>query len=160
MTHRHGCGCSSNSTTTVKLSDRFEYCSSANSDFRQDSFSSLFELFESNLNSSFKADAVTQKESPLTGTTVQIRDDTEDVWLILMPVGTLADLDFKFPIASGSSPNATDKQEITVSTTQILTAVTTDGNGATILGGPTTLAANGFFKMKYDLVNNTWYRIG
>lgn len=156
----HGCGCANNSTTTVKLSDRFDYCSASNSDQRSDSFSSLFELFESNLNSSFKADAETQKESPLTGTTVQIRDDTEDVWLILTPVGTLADLDFKYPIASGSSPNATDKQEVTVSTTQILTAVTHDGNGATVLGAPTSMTANGFFRMKYDSVNNTWYRIG
>lgn len=122
--------------------------------------SQILTLFNSSNATTFVVKDETQKESPLTGATLQIRDDTENVFLVVTPTGTLANLDFKFPIATGSAPKATDKQEVVVTTTQILTAVTHDGNGATVQGGPTTLAANGFFRMKYDKVNNTWYRIG
>lgn len=155
-----GCGCSDNSNTTVTLSDRFDYCSSSNSDQRSDSFQSLFDLFEENLQSSYVQQDERQRESPLTGATVQIRDDTESVWLTVTPAGTLADLDFKYPIASGSNPNATDLQEITINSTQELTALTHDGNGASVIGAPATLAQNGFFRMKYDEQNNAWYRVG
>ena len=44
---------------------------------------------------------------------------------------------------------------------QIFTAFVVDGNGATaVTGAPTTLAANAYFKLCYDLATSTWYRIG
>jgi hypothetical protein len=33
-------------------------------------------------------------------------------------------------------------------------------SGATVLGAPTTLAANGFFTMIYRSATTTWYRNG
>jgi hypothetical protein len=53
-----------------------------------------------------------------------------------------------------------DKQEILVNTTQAITALTINANGATIVGAPTTLAAGGFFRLRFDGVLDTWYRVG
>lgn len=56
--------------------------------------------------------------------------------------------------------DAEDQQELLVSTTQAVTALTVSGNGATVNGAPTTLAANGFFRLRFDEVLKTWQRVG
>lgn len=53
-----------------------------------------------------------------------------------------------------------DGQEVVVTSTQAITALAVPGNGATVNGAPSTLAANGFFRLRYDQINNTFYRIG
>ena len=55
--------------------------------------------------------------------------------------------------------NCADKQEILVNSTQIVTALAITANGATVKGAPTTLAANAFFKLRFDGVLKTWYRV-
>lgn len=50
-------------------------------------------------------------------------------------------------------------QEVRVTCTQSVAALAINGNGATVLGGPTTLAANGFFTLSYDNISNIWYRV-
>jgi hypothetical protein len=32
--------------------------------------------------------------------------------------------------------------------------------GATVVGAPTSLAANDFFLLRFDAVTGTWYRVG
>lgn len=51
-----------------------------------------------------------------------------------------------------------DHQRVNVVSTQAVTALTVAGNGATVTGAPTTLAANGFFTLRYDAVLGGWYR--
>lgn len=51
-------------------------------------------------------------------------------------------------------------QEVLVTCTQAVAALTVNGAGATVLGAPTALAANGFFRLRFDLISTTWYRIG
>lgn len=53
-----------------------------------------------------------------------------------------------------------DGQEVLVTCTKAITALTVAGNGAAVNGAPTTLAANGWFRMKFDLASITWYRVG
>jgi len=53
-----------------------------------------------------------------------------------------------------------DKQELLVNTTQAVTTLTVSANGATVVGAPTTLAAGGFFCLRFDGVLDTWYRVG
>lgn len=106
---------------------------------------------QANLNFASNA-LVSQYGVPLTGTTVTVA--TGNTWLILTPAGTLAALTIALPT------NRTDKQEVLVNSTQILTALTVSGAGTTVVGAPTTLAANGFFKMRYDAVLNSWFRVG
>ena len=82
---------------------------------------------------------------------------SNDVHLILTPAAGYANGTLVMPLAS----TARDKQEVTVNCTQVVTALALTANGATsIVGAPTGLAANDFFKLKYDLATNNWYRVG
>jgi hypothetical protein len=77
-----------------------------------------------------------------------------DTWLLLTPTGTLAVGTIVLP----SAP--TDKQEVSVNCTQIVTALTVSAGGTTVTGAPTTLAtANEFFTMRYDAATSAWYRV-
>ena len=98
---------------------------------------------------------LTQYATPLTGTTVKAVPllTGQSVWLLLTPAGTIAAL----TVTLFDSPQ--DKQEINVTTTQTITALTVGGNGYTVLGAPTTLAANGFFTLRFDAVNKVYYRV-
>ena len=81
----------------------------------------------------------------------------KDVHLILTPVAGYAAGTLVLPPVAGLR----DKQEVTVNCTQAVTTLTITPNGATaVTGAPTTLTANAFFKLCYDLVTSTWYRIG
>lgn len=74
------------------------------------------------------------------------------VYLKLTPSGTLASGQINLPLT------AVDMQELLVSTRQTITALGV--GGATVYGAPTTLAANGFFRLRYDGVEGTWSRVG
>lgn len=81
----------------------------------------------------------------------------DNVHLILTPTAGYAAGTIVLP------PVATvvDKQEVLVNCTQQVTALTVNGNGAVaVTGEPTSLAADDFFKLKYDAVLQTWYRVG
>jgi len=53
-----------------------------------------------------------------------------------------------------------DGQQVVVTSTQAVTTLTVSGNGASVNGAPSTLAANGYFRLRYDQINNSFYRIG
>lgn len=99
---------------------------------------------------------ITQYAAPVTGATLQITDSGQSVWLILTPAGTLSTLTLKMPLNTGVE----DKTELLVNSTQIVTTLSFDANGGTIVGAPTTLAANAFFRLRFDVVLQTWYRVG
>jgi hypothetical protein len=74
--------------------------------------------------------------------------------LILTPDGAYAD----GAVVLDSAP--ADRDEVLLNTTQAVTTFVVNGNGRTVVGAPTTMAANGFFRLKYDAVLATWYRVG
>lgn len=76
------------------------------------------------------------------------------VWLLLTPLAGYAAGTVVLP----ATP--VDRQEVLVTSTQSITTLTVSGNGKTVNGAPSTLAANAFFRLKYDGVNQSWYRIG
>jgi hypothetical protein len=54
-----------------------------------------------------------------------------------------------------------DKQEVLVNCTQQVTALTVNGNGAVaVTGEPASLGADDYFRLKYDAIMRTWYRVG
>lgn len=100
---------------------------------------------------------LTQYAAPsATGFSVQITDGDENVWLVLTPVAGYATGTIVLPL----STNAVDRQEILINCTQVVTTLTVDGNGATVTGEPSGLAANDFFRLRFDGVTSTWYRVG
>lgn len=102
---------------------------------------------------------VTQYASPsATGFTVAVSPTTTgtSMFLLLKPVGAYATGTINLPALA----SAVDGQEVLVHCTQAVTTLTVSGNGASTGGAPTTIAANGFFRMRYDGVDQKWYRVG
>jgi hypothetical protein len=91
-----------------------------------------------------------------TGFTVTITDASDSVWLVLTPLAGYAAGTITLPAVGNSVSN----QEVLVNCTQAVTALTVSGNGATVAGAPTALAANAFFRLKFEPVLKTWYRVG
>lgn len=86
-----------------------------------------------------------------TGFTVTLTG-TDDIWLVLTPLTGYA----AGTIALPSAP--VDHQTVTVSCSQAVTTLIV--SVGSIAGAPATLAANGFFTMRYEAVTQIWRRVG
>lgn len=132
--------------------DQIPVWATSNGDTRKSSLTLLLSWMQSNL--SLPGTLTTQYAAPSsTGFTVTIAQG--DTWLLLTPTGTFAAGTIVLP------STATDKAEVSVNCTQIVTALTVSAGGTTVTGAPTTLAsANGFFTLRFDAATNAWYRVG
>lgn len=139
----------------VVSSDQFPIYSSENGDARKASMATLLAFFAGQITAD--DDKLTQYAAPsATGFSVTVNNDDQSVWLILTPTGAFAAGTLVLPAVA----NCKDRQEILVNCTQAITALTVTGNGSTVTGAPTTLAANGYFRLRFDAVTKTWYRVG
>lgn len=120
--------------------------------------SSLIDYIQDNL--TFPSQFESQYAAPsATGFSVTISPGAAggNVHLILTPVAGYAAGTIVLPAVA----SVIDGQEVLVNCTQAVTTLTVSGNGAlAVTGAPTTLAANAFFRLKYDAVVQTWYRVG
>lgn len=89
-----------------------------------------------------------------TGTTVDLPDDAENVFL--KHAATIAALTLNMPI------NPRDGQVVTVHSVSIVTALTMSAapGGDTIVGALTALTAAGFASWTYDKQGAVWRRVG
>ena len=140
---------------TVTAGDLLAVFSQANGDARAAAISVIAAYIQTLLTA--VDGKVTQYAAPsATGFTVTITNADESVWLVLTPVAGYAAGTIKLPAVA----NCVDKQEILVNTTQAITTLTVDGNGATVTGEPATMAADAFFLLRFEGVTKTWYRVG
>jgi hypothetical protein len=103
---------------------------------------------------------VTQYAAPnVSGYAVTVSPPTSGspVWLLLTPTGAFASLTINLPAGVNG-------QEVLVCSTQAVTALAvlgaTVGAGAQpVNGAPATLATNGYFRLKFDAVTGSWYRV-
>lgn len=105
------------------------------------------------------AGLVTQYAAPnATGFNVMIAPPTTgaSVYLRMSPLAGYAAGTITLPLLA----SCIDGQELLVSCTQAVTTLTVAGNGATVNGAPTTLAANAFFRLRFDAVSDSWARVG
>lgn len=129
--------------------------STSNGDTRKVPLSTLLDFIAAN--QAVQPDKVTQYAAPsATGFSVQISDGADSIWLQLKPMGTYADGTIVLPTLA----NCIDKQEVLVNCTRAVSALTINGNGASVVGVPTILAANEFFRLRFDAITETWYRVG
>ena len=92
-----------------------------------------------------------------TGFSATIAESTgRNVWLYLTPVAGYANGAIVLPSATDSVHG----QEVVVSCTQSVTTLAVTSSGSTVTGVPTTLAANAFFRLKFESVTKTWQRVG
>jgi len=130
----------------------------SNGDTRKISASSLSDYVETSIVDKFPEYTVQRSSPSATGFSVTISStDGTSIHLILTPVAGYAAGTIVLPAAA----TCVDKQEVLVNCTQIVTTLTISENGAShVTGEPTTLAANAFFRLRYDLTTLGWYRVG
>lgn len=149
---------------SLAAGDLLAVYSQSNGDARKAAISVLLAYMQANItfpDSDSIQEYTTQYSAPSsTGFNITITDGADDntnVHLILTPTAGFAAGTITLPPIAG----VVDKQEVLVNCTQAVTTLTVAGNGASaVTGAPTTLAANGFFRMKFDSLTDTWYRIG
>lgn len=147
------------SVDTVVAGDNSVIYSSSNGDARKASMTVLQAYMQASLDFSVNdfPQFVTQIAPGLAaGFSVQVTEGSSNIFLILggstSATGT---------IVLPTWANVIDGQEILVSTAIEVTTLTVDDNGATtIIGSPTTIAAGGFFRLRYDVTSTSWYRVG
>lgn len=137
-------------------SDLIPVYSQYNGDARKASLDVLAAFVQSTIVSA--GDKVTQYAAPAANAvTIQVNDDSDSVWLIVTPAGTFAAGTIKLPAVA----NCVDRQEVLVNYVNGVGALTIDLNGAsTVVGAPTNMAANSFFRLRFDGVMKTWYCVG
>ena len=95
-----------------------------------------------------------QYATPSDGQTLAVQDDGSDVWLVLAQAAPLATLTLLLPTAP------VDSQEVQVASTSAITALVLTPTNASLSGAPASLAAGGFFTMRYDAQLSVWRRTG
>lgn len=144
-------------TDTVSGADQIPVLVLQSGDVRKMSVSQLLEFIQDGLSSSGYMQ--TQYAAPnATGFNVALVPVTPggSLYLLLTPIAAYAAGTITLP----SAANVADGQEILLNTTQAVTALTVSGNGAAVIGAPTTMAINAFFRLRYNGILNTWYRVG
>lgn len=148
-------------TDAVSSGDLFVLYKTAAGDYRGAPADVVLQYMQNNLTfpSAGLAPFTTQYSSPSsTGFDVAISPtDGSSVHLILTPTAGFATGEITLPPVG----TCVDKQEVLVNCTQQVTALSVDGNGATaVTGEPSSLGADDFFRLKFDAVTSTWYRVG
>lgn len=139
----------------VISSDQMPIYSSTNGDARKTSVATLGAYLSTQVTSINTM--ITQYAAPSTaGFTIALNNANNSVWLIITPPSTIASGTIVFPEVN----NAIDGQEIVINTTQTLTSLTFNANGATKVGEPASLSIGGFVRFRFNGVLKIWYRIG
>ena len=131
--------------------DRFRILSYQNGDWRDCPASVLLSYIQDNIT---LPGALSNQYAAPSATGFSVTVDAGPTWLILTPVAGYA---------AGTivlAPEPEDGDEVLCNCTQSVTALTVSGNGNTVTGAPTTMAANAFFRLRFESVTGTWYRIG
>lgn len=97
-----------------------------------------------------------QHFNPNANFTLNIENHEVGTYLILNPSVSITTGSIKLP----ERYDVIDGQVLLVACAQQVNNFSVDGNNALVIGAPNALAANGFFKLKYDKLSNTWYRVG
>lgn len=139
------------SATALGSADAFPIASSADGDTRKASLSLLATYLQGVL--TFPGQLTQQYAAP-SATAFNVAIAAADTWLILTPTAGFAAGTITLPAVRAN------RQRIQVNCTQSVTTLTVAGNGTTVTGAPTTLAANAFFTLQYDATLNAWYRVG
>jgi hypothetical protein len=137
------------SADSLALGDKLPAFILDDGDTRSVSMSVLLAFLEANLTRGTLSSRYAAPSA--TGFSVNAESNTH---LILTPVAGYAAGTIVLP----ATP--TDRDEFLCNCTQSVGTLTVNGNGKTVTGAPTSLAANAFFRLKYDGVLSTWYRMG
>jgi hypothetical protein len=137
---------------TVTASDLIPIWSSTDGDARKTSAYTLKTYLTGGV--SVNDGLVTQTASPA-ATAFNISVTVAGTWLIITPVAVYATGTITLPFFG----DVEGGQIVQVNCSQAVTALTVNGNGASVIGAPTTLTANSFFTLRYRADTLAWYRV-
>jgi hypothetical protein len=143
-----------NITDKIGDSDSVVIWSANNQDYRGVAINVLKEAIKSELGN--QSSLLIQHFNPNADFTLNIENHEVGTYLILNPSVSITTGSIKLP----ERYSVTDGQVLLVACAQQVNNFSVDGNNALVIGAPNALAANGFFKLKYDKLSNTWYRVG
>lgn len=141
-------------TDTLTAGDLIPVYKQSQGDARKAALSTLLAYIQENI--TVTGGQVAQYAAP-TDTGFSITVNSGDVWLVI--TGTYTPIDGTAAGTIALPDNAADGDTVTVNTTELISPLTVS-SGRDVVGEPDALAANGFFTMRYDAVNTSWYRIG
>jgi len=137
--------------TSLAAGDNIVVQSAANNDARKASLSVLLAFFEANFASPEFETVITAPT--VSGFNLQLAASTSNIWAIINPTGAFAAATITLPPVA----SCFDGQQIVVTCSAAITALTVAGNGATIVGAPTAFGTGGFFALRFNDLQNAWY---
>jgi len=140
--------------TTLQTSDKLVVYSNENGDARKASLASLVSFLDANWTS---PNYVTQYASPnINGFVVTIQQTSSPIWLLLQPIAPYALGSIVLPLAS----TCFDGQEVLIYSSQAVTSLIIQTNGALqVNGAPTSLVGGTAFTLRFNVLYQTWYTV-
>jgi len=136
---------------TLQGGDNFPVYDTSNGDARKVSANVLLQYFQSTFaNPQYEVSYSTPTGS---GFVILLPTSSSSQWMICSPTGPFAAGTFTMP----ASPF--DGKEVILTVTESVTALTINGNGATVAGAPGGLDGDSTLRFRYNETNDTWYLI-
>lgn len=143
-------------TDEISTGDFFVTWKGADGDFRALPVTDALAYMQANLTTGRPVFTMQYAAPNASGFNVTVTNSAASTHLILTPLTGYAVGAITLPAVA----NAVDQQEVLVNCTQAVTAFTVNGNGATVVGAPTASVPLLWFRLKFDAVTSTWYRVG
>ncbi|MFL1383607.1 transcriptional regulator [Acinetobacter baumannii] len=145
-----------NQTDALETGDQFVLYKAGCTDFRAVPQQTVLDWILDNIPVIKPVSAIIQVFNPNANFTVQVENNAVGTYLVMNPSVSITNGTITLPALLSVS----DGQELLVTSSQQVENLTIDGNGAALIGSPNTIAASGFFKLKFDHVSQTWRRVG
>lgn len=145
-----------NETDALGVGDQFVLYKGNCTDFRSVPQDVILEWILGNIPVVKPIAAIIQPFNPNTDFTFDVQNNAVGTYLVMNPSVSITNGTINLPLLA----ELTDGQELLVTSSQQIENLTIAGNGAALIGEPNTIAASGFFKLKFDVLSQTWYRVG
>ncbi|WP_289345393.1 transcriptional regulator [Acinetobacter baumannii] len=145
-----------NETDALGVGDQFVLYKGNCTDFRSVPQDVILEWILGNIPVVKPIAAIIQPFNPNTDFTFDVQNNAVGTYLVMNPSVSITNGTINLPLLA----ELTDGQELLVTSSQQIENLTITGNGAALIGEPNTIAASGFFKLKFDVLSQTWYRVG
>lgn len=145
-----------NQTDDLETGDQFVLYKAGCTDFRAVHQQTVLDWVLENIPVIKPVSAIIQVFNPNANFTVQVENNAVGTYLVMNPSVAITNGTITLPALASVS----DGQELLVTSSQQVENLTIAGNGAALIGNPNTIAASGFFKLKFDRISQTWYRVG
>lgn len=145
-----------NETDALGVGDQFVLYKGNCTDFRSLPQDILLQWILENIPVVKPISAIIQPFNPNADFTIAVENNAVGTYLVMNPSVSITNGTITLP----QMAELTDGQEVLVTSSQEVENLTIAGNGAALIGNPNTIAADGFFKLKFDQLSLTWYRVG